>query len=252
VAEDNSVNQRVAMRFLQRLGYRADVVGNGLEAVEAVRRQPYDVVLMDVQMPQMDGLEATAVIRREHRPGPYIIALTANVLPEDEARCRDAGMQAFLTQPLTLERLEASLAQIPTFEDAASIHRSSDFDPAGLAQVIETFETDGTVELVSAMETSLSSEIDHLQRALAARQSRDASRVLHTWKGHCRLFKAEALAAACETAERLAKDGAFEELERTAPVLIARYRDFLATIVASLPPIDRAGNELAAGHSPTR
>ena len=111
LAEDNVVNQKVAVRMLERLGYRADVASNGREAVEAVQRQRYDVVLMDVQMPQMDGLEATQCLRAELPAArqPYIIALTANVMKGDRDRCLDAGMDDYLSKPVKLDSLRAAL-----------------------------------------------------------------------------------------------------------------------------------------------
>jgi len=107
LAEDNVVNQKVILRILSRLGYRADAVANGLEAVEAVRRQPYDVVLMDVHMPEMDGLEATQLILQEHTSSrqPCVIAMTAAAMPADRARCIAAGMQDFLAKPIQLPEL---------------------------------------------------------------------------------------------------------------------------------------------------
>ena len=88
IAEDNAINQKVAIRMLERLGYRADVAANGVEALEALQRQPYDVVLMDVQMPEMDGVEATRHIKQEWHPleRPYIIAMTADALAGDRER----------------------------------------------------------------------------------------------------------------------------------------------------------------------
>jgi len=102
LAEDNVVNQKVASRMLERLGYRADIVHNGAEALTALQREDYDIVLMDVHMPEMDGLEATRHIRRERKRGrrPYIIALTAAALPEDEEKCMEAGMDDFITKPV--------------------------------------------------------------------------------------------------------------------------------------------------------
>jgi CheY-like chemotaxis protein len=111
LAEDNVVNQKVAQRILERLGYRADVVANGIEAVAAVQRQPYDVILMDVHMPEMDGLMATQRIAQELPPAqrPHIIAMTAAALNEDRERCFEAGMHDFLAKPIQIEELVSSL-----------------------------------------------------------------------------------------------------------------------------------------------
>jgi signal transduction histidine kinase/ActR/RegA family two-component response regulator len=114
VAEDNATNRLVVTRMLERMGHRVDSVGNGREAVEAVQALPYDLVLMDMMMPEMDGLAATRVIRT--LPGATgktpVVGLTANVLTMDEQSCRAAGMNAFLTKPVTSERLGAMIAQV--------------------------------------------------------------------------------------------------------------------------------------------
>jgi CheY-like chemotaxis protein len=111
LAEDNSVNQRVAIQMLKKLGYRADTAANGVEALEALDRQPYDVVLMDVQMPELDGLEATRELRRRSARGPrqYVIAMTASVMREDREACFAAGMDDYVPKPLAPRELVAAL-----------------------------------------------------------------------------------------------------------------------------------------------
>jgi signal transduction histidine kinase/DNA-binding response OmpR family regulator/CHASE3 domain sensor protein len=112
LAEDNAVNQKLAVRLLQRMGYDADVVDNGRDAVDEVERNDYDVVLMDIQMPEMDGLQATREIRKR-RPtgsGPRIIAMTANALQEDREACLVAGMDDYLSKPVRIEELVRALS----------------------------------------------------------------------------------------------------------------------------------------------
>ena len=113
LAEDNAVNQKLALLLLEKLGYRADVATNGLEALEALKRQPYDVVLMDVQMPELDGLEATRLIVERWPAGrrPRIIAMTANAMAEDREACFEAGMEDYVAKPIQPEELAAALAR---------------------------------------------------------------------------------------------------------------------------------------------
>ncbi len=111
LVEDNAVNQKVALRILLQMGYRADVAGNGIEALQALRRQTYDLILMDVHMPEMDGLEATRVICAEwgNSDRPKIVAMTANAMKEDRAECLNAGMDDYITKPIRVGELQAAL-----------------------------------------------------------------------------------------------------------------------------------------------
>ena len=109
LVEDNVVNQKVAVRLLDKLGLSADVVSDGVEAVENAGRQDYDVILMDVQMPRMDGLDATRAIRGMDRHQPYVIMLTANAMESDRERCLGAGADMYLTKPVSLESLATAL-----------------------------------------------------------------------------------------------------------------------------------------------
>ncbi|MGL5084105.1 MAG: response regulator [Microcoleaceae cyanobacterium] len=119
LAEDNVTNQKVATKLLQRLGYRADIAGNGLEVLDALKRQPYDIVLMDVQMPHMDGLETTRRICQkygqetpDHPKKPWIIAMTANAMRGDREMCLAAGMDDYITKPIRREELARALDRL--------------------------------------------------------------------------------------------------------------------------------------------
>jgi CheY-like chemotaxis protein len=110
LAEDNQVNQKLALRILEQMGYRADVASNGLEAVESIERQVYDVILMDVQMPEMDGLDATRNIRKlKKATQPHIIAMTANAMEGDREMCLAAGMNDYISKPIRVHELVGAL-----------------------------------------------------------------------------------------------------------------------------------------------
>jgi CheY-like chemotaxis protein len=114
LAEDNVVNQKLALRILQQMGYRADLASNGMEAVESVQRQTYDVVLMDVQMPEMDGLQASRRIieRWEVHQRPRIVAMTANAMQGDRELCIAAGMDDYVTKPIRVDQLVEALTRV--------------------------------------------------------------------------------------------------------------------------------------------
>jgi CheY-like chemotaxis protein len=114
LAEDNPVNQKVALQMLKKIGYRADVAANGREVLKALETQRYDIVFMDVQMPEMDGFEATRIIRNRFRAEdqPRIIALTAHALKGDRERCLKAGMDDYIAKPIQLEELRSKLSSL--------------------------------------------------------------------------------------------------------------------------------------------
>jgi len=127
LAEDNPVNQKLAVRLLERMGYNADVAGDGLEAIAALERTPYDVILMDVQMPELDGLEATRRIRTRWpgTTGPRIVAMTANAMEGDREMCLEAGMDDYISKPIRPEAIGAALS--------ATARRDQDTQPGGSA-----------------------------------------------------------------------------------------------------------------------
>ncbi|XGV97109.1 MAG: PAS domain S-box protein [Leptolyngbya sp. BL-A-14] len=120
LVEDNTINQKVALRMLERLGYRADTASNGLEAIAALRRQPYDVLLMDVQMPEMDGLEATRLIRQEwtSQSQPWVIAMTAYAGASDREECFQAGMNDYISKPIDMMLLKKALSGLQQMNEA--------------------------------------------------------------------------------------------------------------------------------------
>jgi CheY-like chemotaxis protein len=122
LAEDNVVSQKLALRLLEQMGYVADVAANGLEAIEAIDRQGYDVVLMDVQMPEMDGFEASREINRRWAAAarPRIVAMTANAMHGDRELCLAAGMDDYVSKPVRVEELVAALERSSGREPARS------------------------------------------------------------------------------------------------------------------------------------
>ena len=117
LAEDNVTSQKVALQMLKRMGYKADVVANGIEALQALERQPYDLVLMDLRMPEMNGLQATRIIRQRWPDnGPKIVAVTAYALQGDQEKCIEAGMDGYISKPIKMNELAEVLRKYQTTE----------------------------------------------------------------------------------------------------------------------------------------
>lgn len=251
LAEDNRINQRLALLMLGRLGYRADVAANGLEALQCLRRQPYDVVLMDVQMPEMDGLEATRAIWREW-PGegrPRIVALTANATREDREGCLAAGMDDYLSKPILVEELVAALnrCQVATGMSASaapslesqpkemSCTQTRVLDRAALSRLLELVGNDPEVfaETLNGFFDDAPRMIAELHAA-AARGDADGLRITaHSLKSNSASFGALTLFEHCRALEMLGKSGAcagaaerIAEIERE----YARAREALESI----------------------
>jgi CheY-like chemotaxis protein len=123
LVEDNLINQKVALLMLKRMGYRADVASNGIEALQALEKQHYDVIFMDVQMPEMDGLEATKAIRQRFSidEQPTIVAITAYAMDRDKEKCLDAGMDGFISKPVEIGALKEVLMRQCNCEQKALV-----------------------------------------------------------------------------------------------------------------------------------
>jgi signal transduction histidine kinase/ligand-binding sensor domain-containing protein/DNA-binding NarL/FixJ family response regulator len=224
LAEDNSINQRLAILMLERLGYRADVAANGLETLDALRQRAYDVVLMDIQMPEMDGLEATRQVRKEfpHDMQPRIIAVTANAMRGDREECLSAGMDDYISKPFEVHELVEALkkskpqrrrgtrraeirnpkSEIPPVLDSAAMKRLQGLlgerASAMLPVLIDSFFQDA-VELQASARDALEQD-----------KAEDLRRAAHTLKSNSKKFGATALARLCQDLENQAKSGISE------------------------------------------
>ncbi|HEX5173795.1 MAG TPA: GAF domain-containing protein [Gaiellaceae bacterium] len=224
LAEDNAMNQKVALRLLERLGYGADVANNGLEAIEALERRPYDVVLMDVQMPELDGLDATRRIceRWPEETRPRIIAMTANALPEDREACFAAGMNDYVAKPIRAEELVAALKRVRPLAngdgDADEPVEYVNLDDGALANLRDLGGDDFLGEVIDAFLGDAPELIATLRRSLQETNTEELRRAAHTLKSNGATLGAEGFAELCRTLEHSAKAG---ELDGAAE-LVAR------------------------------
>jgi CheY-like chemotaxis protein/HPt (histidine-containing phosphotransfer) domain-containing protein len=242
LAEDNAVNQKLAVRLLQQMGYRADIAGNGLEALESIERQPYDVVLMDVQMPDMDGLEASRQIcakwPREERP--RIIAMTANAMTGDREICLEAGMDDYITKPIRVNELVAALAQCkprpsknkPAEEavgGAAPGDGTNAIPPATviemttLEQLRTTMGADFAKELIELFLKDTPKLLDEIRENVAAHNGERVRRAAHTIRSNSATVGAMAFAGLAKEMEALCKAGELERAYERASQLEADF-----------------------------
>lgn len=250
LAEDNAVNQRVALLFLQKLGYRADVVGNGREAVTAVARLPYDVVLMDVQMPEMDGLEATRQILANPSPFPHpqIIAMTAHAISGDRERCLAAGMSDYVNKPVELVTLRSALTRAAKrirkdpsktpvtnppkpSEPSAPEKRIFAVERAeSLRQLAELSGEDILTELRKAFDDDCRKSITLLRETLANGDAKTLERTAHSFKSTCANLGGERVAALCQQIENQARQGELQNINE----YIGRVNTELSSFVTAL------------------
>ncbi len=263
LAEDNAINQKLGIRLLARLGYRADIAGNGFEALDALRRQPYDVVLMDVQMPDMDGLEATRNIVSEwpEETRPRIIAMTANAMQGDREMCLEAGMNDYVSKPIRTERLIEALRQCRPLIDVkwdSEIYgrmpsHAPQVDLAGDAGDTDASAADATMDELGAtlreslekltggdkefmaeiIDTFLEDAPDlvaNMRKGVDQGNAADLRLAAHSLKSNSADFGAETLRGLCKQAELLGQTG---ELDG-ADSLVSRATSEFAAVETAL------------------
>jgi signal transduction histidine kinase/DNA-binding response OmpR family regulator/HPt (histidine-containing phosphotransfer) domain-containing protein len=235
LAEDNAVNQKLALRLLQQMGYVADVAANGLEAVDAVERQSYDVVLMDVQMPEMDGFEASREITRRWsaEARPRIVAMTANAMQGDRELCLAAGMDDYVSKPIRVEELVAALQRSPA-RGAEGVARrclpgdepplriaagQPSVDPAVLERLRATTGDGFVRELLATFLQDAPELLATMRRALAGQDVEAFRRAAHSLKSNAESFGAVPLAGLARELEMLARSGSLDG----APARLDRF-----------------------------
>jgi len=206
LAEDTAVNQFLTARLLEHAGMDVTVVANGREAVDAVLRKPFDLILMDMQMPELDGVAASEEIRRRERGRRTpIVAMTARTRDEDRARCRLAGMDGFLTKPLTPEQLEETLRNLPSVGPW-------DGTPSTIGVNFEK-DLDDVEDLFRA---TCAESMQAIQRAAATGDAAALESAAHSLKGAASCLGRDRLAGLLYELERM---GAKCRLDNARPVL---------------------------------
>jgi len=238
LADDNAVNQRMALLLLERLSQTADVVSNGVEAVEAATRLPYDLILMDVLMPEMDGLEAMRRIREQLPPErqPRIVAMTANALSGDRERCLEAGMDDYVAKPIQL----AELAQVIDRNRPGSTSQSADasgnpghYDSQTMDTLIAAAGPQGAALVLGTMIETAAKMLEELQRASDTSSRKEVRRYAHSLKTNARTVGAHALAGELEQIETLAEN---DQLG-TVPARVATVSDGYRRLVEAMKEV---------------
>jgi signal transduction histidine kinase/DNA-binding response OmpR family regulator/HPt (histidine-containing phosphotransfer) domain-containing protein len=236
VAEDNMVNQKLLIRILAKLGYRAEIAGDGLAVLRALRLKPYDLILMDVQMPEMDGLAATRAVRMAYPTGaPIIVAMTAAATAEDRAECLAAGMDDYVSKPVRLETIVSLLQRwgegrnvrqaLPRVTEAASPAPNA-IEPEALAELRslqEAGEPDIAQATAAAYLQEVPATIARLVAAASCGEKEAAARLAHSIKGSSSIFGASQLVQACQALEQAARSTTQDGLPALAEQVQAEH-----------------------------
>jgi CheY-like chemotaxis protein/HPt (histidine-containing phosphotransfer) domain-containing protein len=224
LAEDHAINQKLALQMLKKMGYRADVAANGLEVLDAIARQPYDVVLMDIHMPEMDGLEATRRLRQQapNSNRLYIVAMTANAMQGDKEICLEAGMNDYISKPVQVNELQTAL-------ERAAIHAATPVETQAIdwtvVENLRLLQEDGQEDFAQSMiDLYLQTTpplIESIQTAVAQGNAAELQHAAHTLKGNSSSLGVSQVADLCKRLEMLGRGGSvdgaallLEELKR--------------------------------------
>jgi two-component system sensor histidine kinase/response regulator len=225
LVEDSPLNQQITLKQLEALGYSADVAGNGLEALEAMQKAPYQIVLMDCQMPGMDGYETTWQIRNNEKQQTqssgskvHIIALTANTRPQDRERCLSSGMDDYVSKPVQLVELEVALRRAGVDASQAQVDAAviDPFIMAGLRQLRKPNQGDPVSELIDFFLRDAPPQFQAIEKAILERNMSATLNAASSLKGNAANLGAKRLAGLCAELEEQARGGTLED---AAPIL---------------------------------
>ncbi len=241
VVEDHSLNQKMMQLFLDKLGYQAQTVNNGWEALDRLHQQTYDLALIDVQMPEIDGLQVTRRLRQELPPQkqPYVVAVTANAMTGDRENCLAAGMNDYIAKPIALEDLKLVLERsrshqkqlsqpvAPTSHSPPATEASlSPIDPEALKEIEALAPGEGEAFVLEMIDCYLEDSLrllDTMTQAIAQTQKQPLYRAAHTLKSHSATLGAHTLADLCRKLESRVKEGDLSNLPDSLATIKAEY-----------------------------
>lgn len=218
VAEDNKVNQTLTTKFMNKFGYKVDLVENGSEAVKAASTIDYDVIFMDIHMPVLDGYEATKTIRDKRKDRPYIIALTSSVMQSDRQLCFDAGMDDFLKKPLEMPDLAAALQKVIAIRTNNWTSRSEQVrtEPnpdISLSEILKKFDNDFEIfrTVVGVYLGDYQNYVAGIERCFKSGDGKDLEEAAHLLKGAANNFSSTLVTAVAEQMEILGRENKVKE-----------------------------------------
>jgi CheY-like chemotaxis protein len=235
VVEDNVVNQKVAVGQLRNLGYDADVVGSGTEALEVIGSQSYDLILLDCQMPDIDGYDVARTIRSTESDGRRvpIVAMTAHVMDGEREKCLAAGMDDFLTKPVTMQRLGAVLVRwlgaredVVDMEKMAGLQQLAKANPSFMRDITALFREDALVRL------------HELRDSLGGANAERVARAAHSLKSSSGNIGASRMYSLCATIESTAKQGNLDGIAEMVEQLASELDRALAALAQSAGSTD--------------